>query len=204
MYNQDEVIRQAALCADNHGTQVDHALSSYVADHNDSNREALRLALVAQAAGHESMSHDGSTLNARRLAATAALAAWDGPAPEFAITVGAVQIGTSDAALLSQLGYETSCDSTGKRYAQPMVGSRNAAIVEIATALSEGLRGEPALFRALALLRLRAPKADGRSAAHETKLADVRLHVARVERQAAILRARASGIPAAEIGEIVR
>jgi hypothetical protein len=203
MLNQDEVIRQCALCSKNHGRDVDATLSDFVGKPSLETQTALRVALVAQAAGYERSSHDGSTFEARRDAAEAALLAWDGPPPAFTITVGAVEIGTSDAELLRKLGYDTSCvDASGTRFARPMSGYFNAAISEIATALSEGLRGEPALFRAVALLR--DPKADSQNAAHETKLADARLHAARVERQTAILNARARGIQPAEIEGIVR
>lgn len=82
MNNRDEVIRQATIAAANHASEVSQALARYIqTGARDGSREALRDALVAQAAGFESTAHDGATLAIRVEAAKAALRAWDEPKP---------------------------------------------------------------------------------------------------------------------------
>lgn len=86
MLNSDEVIRHAAAAAAAHSREVRIALDAYLAAamHDDGGPAArgLRVALVAQAAGHEQSAHDGATFAVRRAAAAAALAAWDGVTPK--------------------------------------------------------------------------------------------------------------------------
>lgn len=82
MHNRDAVIRHAADCAVNHGSEVRDALNRYIASETyerEHRTRVLRYALVAQAAGHEACAHNGSTYQRRVEAAKAALTAWDSP-----------------------------------------------------------------------------------------------------------------------------
>ena len=203
MYNRDEVIKQAALAASENASEVRSALTNYVHTQTTETELALRVALVAQATGHESMSHDGCTYQARKAAAAAAIAAWDGAGDfKFYVAVGESRLGTNDVALLRLLNFESPYSNDETRTARPMSGTSNSAIAEIAQALSEGLRGEHALLRALALKR--TGKGQEPTGAELRSIEDQRLHVARVERQAAILRARAAGLSNRDIESIVR
>lgn len=78
--NLDEIIKHAAAAAAANAVDVRAALNKVVAADNAASRidafEMLRIALVAQAAGHESVAHNGSTFAERREHARAALAAW--------------------------------------------------------------------------------------------------------------------------------
>lgn len=210
MYNRDEVIRQSAIAVRNHARGVGEALSVVLGcPRNDAGArpgeatalQALRDALVALASGFEPTAGDGSTRQARQAAAVAALEAWDGPEPKFFVQVGDVRIPTSDARLVHALGYETPMSDDSSRTCRPNSGFARARSAEIAQALSEGVRGEAVLFRALAL----ALAADAHnSAAHAAKqIEDTKLHVARVERQTAILRAKAAGVGDGAIKDIV-
>lgn len=203
MQNMDKVIEHAVNADKNHASQVGAALREFLRDTRaQAARDDLRAALVAQASGYDGSAHDGATFEARVAAAKAALAAWDGTDCAYRIVIGSSVLGTNDAAILRELGYETPYSNDETRTARPSSGFRNAAVAEICQALSEGLTGEAALLRAIAILR------DGRrgpQAAHaEKEAADKRLHAARVERQTAILRARAAGVSKAEIEAIVR
>lgn len=90
MYDRDGVIRHACACVHNNSSEVRRALDAFVREQTTETTDALRVALVSQSAGHEAGAHDGSTLDSRVAAATAALTAWDGPAPKYEITIGAV------------------------------------------------------------------------------------------------------------------
>lgn len=71
------VITSAAECASFHGAEVGRALTAFVASPSDTLAQtALRVALVAQASGHEGSAHDGSTHERRCSAARDAIAAW--------------------------------------------------------------------------------------------------------------------------------
>lgn len=85
MQNQDEVVRQCVIVANNHGTEVGAALQAFIgaagAEAVAVASERLRAALVAQTAGFDS-SNEAATSEARRAAAAEALKAWDAPDPE--------------------------------------------------------------------------------------------------------------------------
>jgi hypothetical protein len=71
---------------------------------------------------------------------------------------------------------------------------RDAAVAAFAIALSEGLDGEAAVLRSVAIRRASVSAAEDRAAA--LKAADTQLHAARVGRQAAMLECRARGVSA--------
>jgi hypothetical protein len=153
MQNQDEVIRQSAECSEKQGREVRAALTAYIAEQTDSTRRALRVALVAQAAGHEPSSHDGATFAARKEAARLALEAWDGTAPlvgdQIAHTIGATRIVASRQAW-SMAGFRLSHAGMGGPL--EVSGSNNDYEPRrVAQALSEGYTHEAALLRAIAI-----------------------------------------------------
>ena len=80
--NLDAVVRHAAAAAKANSHAVGRALDLVVAASDAVARanasQALRIALVAQAEGHEAMAANGSTYAARCQCARDALAAWDG------------------------------------------------------------------------------------------------------------------------------
>ena len=186
MFDRDEVIRQAAACAEAHGGEIRVVLRAYLSAATPADlrfeEQRLRSALVAQAAGYESSAHDGATYPARQLAARHALIAWDGPVEELAtIHLGAVRVrGSRD--LIRRLGWSIYPDiDTGALIVQEQ---SHAADGELAQALSEGLDGDRAMLRALALRteRRAAVDADRRKAeiAHEeSKAAGMTLAAAR-------------------------
>lgn len=79
MKNRDEVLRQSAIAAANHATGVRQALA-LLTQAVDASEVAfaegrLRDALVLLACGHDG-AHDGSSADARKAAAVAAILAW--------------------------------------------------------------------------------------------------------------------------------
>lgn len=82
--NLDQVIKHSAAAAKAHAHGVGNALNLVIAAEDAASRSnaayALRIALVAQAEGHE-CAHDGATFRARCDAARAALEAWDASDP---------------------------------------------------------------------------------------------------------------------------
>lgn len=78
--NMDSVIQHCAAAARANSREVSRALTTLVAAQDSASRAnaatALRIALVAQAAGHEAVAHDGSTFAERCEHARLALAAW--------------------------------------------------------------------------------------------------------------------------------
>jgi hypothetical protein len=79
--NLDLVVKHAAAAVAANSNEVKRALDLVIVATDFSSRanaaQALRVALVAQAGGHEATSHDGSTYAARCEHAREALAAWD-------------------------------------------------------------------------------------------------------------------------------
>lgn len=111
MQNRDEVIRNAACVAANHGTGVARALAAYLETSGESEREALRGELVALSTGFERGSGNGSTFEARQAGAVAALEAWDGPKLEQA-TYDPMQIRAARVIWASVWGSVTYTDGT--------------------------------------------------------------------------------------------
>lgn len=155
MYDHDAVIRHASECAASHAGEVSTALCQFVAartmSENAQARDALRVALVAQAAGFEGVAHDGSTYQRRVDAAKAALVAWDGPADET-VTIRAGSVAVRCSAMLAKAaGWETPYSTDETRTARvPMYGSERL-LGHLAQALGDGLRGDAAIMRVLAL-----------------------------------------------------
>jgi hypothetical protein len=153
MYDQDSVLRFSAQCADAHGTEVSCALTAYVREPLAHAAAALRVALVAQVAGHESTAHDGSERAIRVSAARAALDAWDGsgPIPDGWVTHDFA--GTTIRAperLWRLAGYIIYRDGTGKPYVdRPEAHAAAYAEARLASAMAEGLQHERALLRAI-------------------------------------------------------
>lgn len=159
MVDQDRVLSEAAQCAAANGNEVGAALSAYVAAATQVETKhaehRLRVALVTQSAGHEATSHDGATYRARIEHATAALEAWDGrkwgaPPPEqVTIPLGSVVVKCSKD-LASKLGWTT---YTGETVAHlDARGSEDRRIAALGQALHEGLVGDEAALRALAII----------------------------------------------------
>ncbi len=143
MIDSDSVIKFAVVAADNNATEVRYALSAYIQNQTDSTRDGLRLALVAQASGFENGSHDGSTFEARKQAASDALKAWNGSEDTHtSIIVGSRQI-RCERELAKKIGWTSSgwdCGSVG-----------DSGLKCLAQALSNGLDGEMAVLRAIAI-----------------------------------------------------
>jgi hypothetical protein len=81
--NLDAVVRLAIVAVRSGAQAVGQAIDLVVAAKDIATRlnasQALRMALVAQAEGHEPCAANGATYRARCDAARAALAAWDAP-----------------------------------------------------------------------------------------------------------------------------
>lgn len=177
MIHEEEVIRQATIAAANHAAQVAHHLSVYVQTPDAANGRALHTALMALANGYEPTAHDGATLAARIAAAKAALVAWDGSDEETVM----LPVGGGVRCLRTTawaLGYEVSISSaTGQATAYPPHGGDAGRAV--AAAMSEGLRGEAAALRAVAI------RAAAEESIDATQRARARLATANLEREAA-------------------
>jgi hypothetical protein len=185
MVDKDGVITEAAKCADAQGREVREALTAYVQAATKADEQfaeqRLRVALVAQSVGHESSAHDGATARARVEHATRALEAWDGrkweegPPKMVTIRLGATVLRGS-ALLASKLGWTTYAGSDEGQ----VTGQGDGHIAELAEALSEGLSGDRALLRAIALTNQRGEQANAdrrhaEIAAAEEKAAGMRL-----------------------------
>lgn len=183
MYDHDAVIRRAAVCAANHAGEVHTALTRYVAaqipEDHASATEALRIALVAQAAGHEGSAHDGSTYRVRVDAAKAAIAAWDGPTEETCvIRAGSITVRCA-LTLATAAGWESPYSNDETRTARLPRNFPERLLGHLAQALCEGLRGDGAILRVLAL----------RNEQHAAQIAqDSAKEVATIESKAAGMR----------------
>lgn len=184
MVDKDKVISEAAQCAQAHGEEVHAALTAYVgATSREDERWAeaiLRKALVAQSVGVEPVAGNGGTHRARVDAACRALEAWDGRSmneapPRLAnIRLGATVIRGS-VAIMARLGWEVYTDAADAHE----VGTGAGNVRELAEALSEGLSGDAALLRALAIVSRRN---------NESNAAHRQLEIASVEEKAAGMR----------------
>lgn len=181
MIDRDGVIRHATACADAHGDEVRRALVAFVCGvpepryggpRGDTrmasadpvpplaarSEAALRVALVAQACGLEACAHDGATGDARRGAAQRALAAWDGVPWDGGETADTRESSRHEVIIAG--GVEVRCTHGVAR----LLGAGDTAERMLVVALSEGLRGQAAAMRAVALV-------DGhRRAESETRL----------------------------------
>jgi hypothetical protein len=172
MCDREEVLRLAIACAEAHGVQVRKALADYVAGNTPAAEDNLRTALLAQAQGFEATAADGATFAARVEAAKGALNAWDGDtAARCVIEVGARRLRCSRklATLIGCTVYEDGATRTEARH----------SLAALAQALTEGLDGEAAALRAVALLD---------AGIRESVLAQSREKVAKDEANAAGMR----------------
>jgi len=181
--NLDQVIQHATEAVDASSNEVRRALGLVVQAETLAERanaaEALRIALVAQASGFECGAHDGATFVARKAAAKAALAAWDeSRTGEYVIEVGSTRI-TTTRELWDQL-----CEYHTRR------GLSEEGVRAVAAALAEGLIGEAAVLRAVAI-------AAGRKAERQAQHAA--LEVAKLEAKAADDHARAAYLQAKSV-----
>jgi hypothetical protein len=199
MTDRDKVISESAQCAAANSSEVGAALNRYVtASTRDEAAFAegrLRVALVAQSAGHEIGAHDGSTLRARVEHACRALEAWDGRSmnaapPKMAVIDLGATVVRGSYELAKILGWSCYVDSLdAKRHLEPAHadGFGQGHVREIAQALSEGLSGDAALLRAIAIVRLSSEQADvdrrrAEISATEERAANAALAAARTRR----------------------
>lgn len=191
MQNQDEVIRQCAACSDAQGIEVRSALTAYVASQTPETERALRVALVAQSAGHEAGSHDGATFARRKTAANLALEAWDGTGPlaegQVAHSLGGTRI-VASAELWRLAGFSLSHYAQGgPLHVSGTTGHNGYEPRRLAQALSEGYSHESALLRAIAL---------GEASSAERSSNHSRLEAARFQARAAEEQVHAEAIRA--------
>lgn len=146
MYDKERVLTHAIRAGKAHAREVSQALTAYINAETPADKAfaetRLRDALVAQALGHESCAHDGSTATVRRGAALAALEAWDGPSEpgegQCAIGRGALrQIVSLDLARRAGFG-------------GPFVDDHEKLLAQ---AVLEGHRGDGAVLRVMVLQR---------------------------------------------------
>ena len=110
------------------------------------------------------------------------------------IRVGSTDIETT-MDLAHHLGYEAPYANDAEHLAREMSGFLPSRGDLVAVALSEGLTGEAAVLRAIALLNSGSAATSAERCARLTlDAADKQLHAARVERQAAMLNCRARGV----------
>lgn len=156
MYDRDAVIRHCVDAEKNNASIVGKALDNYLKAETSMARsfaeQHLRDALVAQSVGHDGYCGNGATVEARVKAAVAALEAWDGPAtPELAadqcvVLIPGLRLPEACSRQLAQAaGFEV-------RGGVALSGLRDRDVNRaFAIALSEGLRGNAALVRAIAV-----------------------------------------------------
>lgn len=195
MIDRDGVVRAVVDCIDNHASKaVRDAFAAWSTADEPAKRafaeEQLRAALVAQAAGHDGYCGNGSTGAARQAAAKAALTAWDGPT-DVVIVLGGVEVRCSKESALAAgwdhpyANSDVMRDEGHHRLNHDPRHPKHA----LYQALSEGLRGEAAVRRAIAIRQV-----DPNVAA--------RITAAQMERDAAAENAKAAGMRLAAEREI--
>lgn len=178
----DETLRHCAVASENNARAVKDALTMVIEARTPDGltfaATRLRHALVLLASGEESSAHDGSTYQARHDAAKRALEAWDlhkGSLKKVVIRIGSRAFECEQGLALS-LGYElpyandetrTARGGSEKQYGG---GKRLTPDQALAVAISEGLSGELAVMRAIAVRTSGMESADSRSALEAAKM----------------------------------
>jgi hypothetical protein len=179
MYDTDGVLRACVQCSEAGGIGVRDALGGYVTARTTEEAAfaewRLRMAIVAQALGHEiAPSDDGARHIARIEAAERAMRAWDGPSDAFCyVPMGGRRVRVSSD-LARRLGWVAFANGGGKWHTGELPET-------IAIAMSERLTGDDALLRAIAIgAARRNQELDARSSADERAAAGMLLAAARL------------------------